>query len=114
MKHYFLGLAGNYTRERRLKHTFSIGRKRDLMELEKFLEKKYEGKAILCKNGRSALALALKSYFNKLGFGTTTGIELPSESRGKISFNYETELISECSQVYYSSQTRSQSPTHSP
>ena len=65
MKHYFLGLAGNYTRERRLKHTFSIGRKRDLMELEKFLEKKYEGKAILCKNGRSALALALKSYFNK-------------------------------------------------
>lgn len=33
----------------------------------------------------------LKSYFNKLGFGTQTGIELPSESRGKISFNYETE-----------------------
>lgn len=33
----------------------------------------------------------LKSYFNKLGFGTQTGIELPNESRGKIAFNYETE-----------------------
>ena len=33
----------------------------------------------------------LKSYFNKLGFGTTTGIELPDESRGDVSFNYETE-----------------------
>lgn len=33
----------------------------------------------------------LKSYFNKLGFGTQTGIELPDESRGDVSFNYETE-----------------------
>lgn len=33
----------------------------------------------------------LKSYFNKMGFGTKTGIELPNEVSGKISFNYETE-----------------------
>jgi len=33
----------------------------------------------------------LKSYFNKLGFGTQTGIELPFESRGDVTFNYETE-----------------------
>ena len=65
MKHYFLGLAGNYTRKRRLKHICSIGRKRDCLELEEFLEKKYGGEAVLCKNGRSALALALKSYFDR-------------------------------------------------
>ena len=33
----------------------------------------------------------LKTYFNKLGFGTTTGIELPGENRGDVSFFYETE-----------------------
>jgi len=33
----------------------------------------------------------LKTYFNKLGFGTTTEIELPKEAGGDISFNYETE-----------------------
>ncbi len=33
----------------------------------------------------------LKSYFNKLGFGLPTGIELPNESSGKVAFNYETE-----------------------
>ncbi len=63
MKHYFLGLAANYTRKERLVHTFSIGRKKDCAELEQFLAKKYGGEAILCKNGRSALALALKAYF---------------------------------------------------
>lgn len=33
----------------------------------------------------------LKSYFNKLGFGYSTGVELPNEVKGKILFNYETE-----------------------
>lgn len=33
----------------------------------------------------------LKSYFNKLGFGAATGVELPGENRGDISFFYETE-----------------------
>lgn len=33
----------------------------------------------------------LKSYFNKLGFGVPTEIELPNESGGKVNFFYETE-----------------------
>ncbi len=63
MRHYFLGLAANYSRKQRLEHTFAAGRKKDCDELKKFLEKKYSGEAILAKNGRSALALALKAYF---------------------------------------------------
>ena len=63
MKHYFLGLAANYSRKERLAHTFAVGREKDRRKLCEFLEQKYEGKAILTKNGRSALALALKAYF---------------------------------------------------
>ena len=63
MKHYFLGLAANYSRKRRLTHTFTVGREKDRCELCEFLGQKYEGEAILTKNGRSALALALKAYF---------------------------------------------------
>lgn len=60
---YFLGMAANYSGGECLSHTFSWGRKKDYEELTDFLAKKYEGEAILCKNGRSALALALKAYF---------------------------------------------------
>lgn len=35
----------------------------------------------------------LGNYYRKLGFGNLTGIELPNESSGKISFQYETEVI---------------------
>ena len=35
----------------------------------------------------------LKSFYNKLGFGQKTGIELPGEVSGKISFRYETEIL---------------------
>lgn len=35
----------------------------------------------------------LGNYFKKLGFGSKTGIELPNEASGKISFQYETEVI---------------------
>lgn len=35
----------------------------------------------------------LKEYYLKLGFGSKTGIELPNESSGKISFKYETEIL---------------------
>lgn len=35
----------------------------------------------------------LKSYYKKLGFGSTTGIELPNEATGKIAFKYETEIL---------------------
>ena len=63
MKRFFLGLAANYTRRERLAHTFSVGREKDCKELEQFLAEKYGGETILCKNGRSALTLALKAYF---------------------------------------------------
>lgn len=63
MKHYFLGMAANYGGDEWVRHTFAWGRKRDCKALTGYLEKKYKGKAMLCKNGRSALVLALKSYF---------------------------------------------------
>lgn len=64
MKHYFLGMAANYNREDRYAQLFSMGRREDLDDLVHFLERKYGGtKALLTKNGRSALALALKAYF---------------------------------------------------
>lgn len=34
----------------------------------------------------------LRNYYSLLGFGKKTGIELPGEATGKITFNYETEL----------------------
>ena len=63
MRHYFLGMAAEYADGRWLKHLFTVGRKRDLDALKRFLAQKYQGEAMLCKNGRSALALALKAYF---------------------------------------------------
>ncbi len=63
MKHYFLGMAAEYADGRWLKHLFTCGRRKDLEALKRFLTRKYKGEAILCKNGRSALALALKAYF---------------------------------------------------
>lgn len=65
MKHYFLGLAANYSRKQRLLHTFSCGRKVDCDRLTRILKKNYQGEVILTKNGRSALALALEAYFDK-------------------------------------------------
>ena len=35
----------------------------------------------------------LKEYYEKLGFGSKTGIELPNETAGKINFKYETEVL---------------------
>lgn len=63
MKRYFLGMAGHRSWGEIWQHTFAVGRKRDCDELKDYLEKHYDGKAILCKNGRSALCLALKAYF---------------------------------------------------
>ncbi len=63
MRKYFLGLAANYTAKERRRHTFAVGRESDREELVKYLERTYGGRAVLCKNGRSALALALKTYF---------------------------------------------------
>lgn len=65
-RNFFLGLAANYNKEERKSQLFSIGRQEDLKDLKSYLERKYGGeRAILTKNGRSALALALKTYFNK-------------------------------------------------
>lgn len=64
-KIYFLGAAANYTRKERLAHTFAIGTKRSCEDLIDLLEKKYSGKAMLTKNGRSALALALRANLEK-------------------------------------------------
>ena len=63
MRHYFLGMAAEYADGRWFRHLFTVGRKRDLDALKRFLSRKYQGEAMLCKNGRSALALALKAYF---------------------------------------------------
>lgn len=61
---FFLGLAANFPKDEIMAHTFAMGRKEDLADLKSFLLKKYGGeRAILAKNGRSALALALKAYF---------------------------------------------------
>ena len=62
-KHYFLGMAVNYSSGGWLRHLFTIGRRKDCNALTRFLSRKYKGEAMLCKNGRSALALALKAYF---------------------------------------------------
>lgn len=65
-KLYFLGLAANYSRKERLKHTFAIGSKKDVENLKDYLVKRYSGtRAIVTKNGRSALALALRANFER-------------------------------------------------
>ena len=38
-------------------------------------------------------AETLKKYYKSLGFGSKTGIELPNEASGKVSFKYETEIL---------------------
>ena len=63
MKHYFLGMAVRYSGGEWLRHLFTVGRRRDSDELRRYLGQRYGGEAMLCKNGRSALALALKAYF---------------------------------------------------
>jgi penicillin-binding protein 2B len=35
----------------------------------------------------------LRAYFQRLGFGTKTGIDVPMETSGKIAFKYETEIF---------------------
>ena len=62
-KHYYLGMAVNYSSGEWFRHLFTIGRRKDCDALIRFLNRKYNGKTMLCKNGRSALALALKAYF---------------------------------------------------
>lgn len=62
MKRYYLGLNANGPSIGEC--LFGRGSKRNLRELNELLAGKYQGTPILCKNGRSALALALKAYLN--------------------------------------------------
>ena len=62
-KNYFLGLAAN--QKRAWRHLFTRASAKDAENLTKYLSERYGGEAALTKNGRSALALALKAYFNK-------------------------------------------------
>lgn len=63
MRRYFLGQAANYSGGEVLKHLFTVGMPSDCANLQRYLAKRYGGEAMLCKNGRSALCLALKAYF---------------------------------------------------
>ncbi len=45
----------------------------------------------LIKKGISAKDL--REYYTKLGFGTKTGINLPGEASGRMTFKYETEIL---------------------
>ena len=65
MRHYFLGLGADYNGIDLWRHTFAWGRRKDVKKLETLLLKKYTGRhVILTKNGRTALALALRANFN--------------------------------------------------
>lgn len=63
MRHYYLGLAAKMRPLEVLRRTFAVGRERSRQDLTDYLAKRYHGKAVLTKNGRSALALAFKAYF---------------------------------------------------
>ena len=67
-KHYFLGAAAGFYRKERLTHTFTIGTKKDSLKLCEYLAKEYHSNldhVALTKNGRSALAIALKATVPK-------------------------------------------------
>ena len=63
-RHFYLGQAASYSFGDVMRHLFTVGLTRDLDALKRYLVQRYKGeKAILCKNGRSGLSLALKAYF---------------------------------------------------
>lgn len=62
-KHYYLGL--NAKLRHGWRHLLTRGRQSDIAALSSYLDQKYGGKAVLTKNGRSALAIALKAYFTR-------------------------------------------------
>ena len=64
MKHYFLGLASDYTRDMRRKQLFSHGKKSDYLKLKDYILKEYGlDQVLITRNGRSAIAAGLKYYF---------------------------------------------------
>ena len=63
-RHFFLGLAAG-RKVSAARQLFTIGRRRDLEALGEALGARYGGTAVLCKNGRSGLAVALKAVFQR-------------------------------------------------
>ena len=63
-RHFFLGLAAG-RKVSAARQLFTIGRRRDLGALGEALGARYGGTAVLCKNGRSGLAVALKAVFQR-------------------------------------------------
>ena len=63
-RHFFLGLAAG-RKVSAVRQLFTIGHRRDLEALGEALEARYGGTAVLCKNGRSGLAVALKAVFQR-------------------------------------------------
>lgn len=61
MRHYFLGAGANI--KHTLKYVFARGKEADAKALTDYLGQRYGGETILTKNGRSALCLILKTYF---------------------------------------------------
>ncbi len=61
MRHYFLGLAAGMGAGEIFRHTLAIGTGADRSRLRAFLAEKYGGRAILTKNGRTGLAIALRA-----------------------------------------------------
>ena len=62
MKRYYLGLNANGPKVHEC--LFGHGNAKDLRKLSELIANRYKGIPMLSKNGRSALALALKSYFD--------------------------------------------------
>ena len=63
-RHFYLGQAASYSFGDVMRHLFTVGLTRDLDALKRYLVQRYKGEeAVLCKNGRSGLSLALKAYF---------------------------------------------------
>lgn len=62
MKRYYLGLNAGGPRVSEC--LFSHGSTKAVRALSELLAKRYQGTPMLCKNGRSALTLALKAYLN--------------------------------------------------
>lgn len=64
MRRYFLGLAAGFSAHEAWRHATTKGTDKDCCDLRDYLSEKYQGRAILTKNGRSGLALALMAYFD--------------------------------------------------
>lgn len=70
----FLSWGYNYTFRQAMRHYFIRGRKSDRLALTAYLDQEYDGKSYLYYNGRSALAVALKTLLGPKVAGAKVGI----------------------------------------